>query len=200
MRKILQIVAFILFTLSLSASVLSAQVRVRTGQEERSQQNSSFATRLWYGGNVGLGFSSSSYQSLFQVGVSPMVGYKFFEEFSFGPRASIFYSHYRYNFGGSDVQTANPITWTAGVFTRYKILRTIFAHGEYEFENSPVFTIGNNGNLEVLRDERTNIYLGGGYNSGERFGYEIMVLYNLNQPENTVDSPFRIRFGFTYNF
>lgn len=115
------------------------------------------------------------------------------------PRVSFFYSHYRYNFGGGDVQTANPITWTAGAFARYKIIRTIFAHAEYEFANSPVFDFST-GELKVLREQRTNTYIGAGYNSGERFGYEILLLYNLAEPDNSVESPFRIRIGFTYNF
>lgn len=198
MNRIFKIMPLVVITLFLCQAGLEAQVRVETMEEKPKEKT--FASQLWYGGNVGLGFSSNSFQSLFQIGVSPMVGYKIFEQFSIGPRVSLFYSHYRYNFGGGDVQTANPLTWTVGAFARYKLFRTIFAHAEYEFENSPVFTLGGNGDLEVLRDQRTNTYLGAGYNSGERFGYEIMVLYNLSVAENSIESPFDIRFGFTYNF
>ncbi|MFN7117878.1 MAG: hypothetical protein ACK4TA_13845 [Saprospiraceae bacterium] len=200
MRKVSQIIALVIFAFVINHATLDAQVRVRDNSAEQTKPKNNFASHLWYGGNIGLGFSSNSFQSLFQIGLSPMVGYKLFDQFSVGPRVSFFYSHYRYNFGGGDVQTANPITWTAGAFARYKLFRTIFAHAEYEFENSPVFTIGGSGDLEVLREQRTNTYLGAGYNSGERFGYEIMVLYNLSLPENSVESPFDIRFGFTYNF
>lgn len=199
MNRILKIMTLVGFALLLFQTVLTAQVRVET-VEEKPQAENSFASHLWYGGNVGLGFSGTSYQSLFQIGVSPMVGYKITPQFSIGPRVSFTYSHYRYNFGGGDVQTANPVTWSAGAFARYKVFRTIFAHAEYEFENSPIFSLSNNGDLEVLRDQRTNTYIGAGYNSGERFGYEILVLYNFSLPENTVESPFDIRFGFTFNF
>ena len=41
---------------------------------------------------------------------------------------------------------------------------------------------------------------GAGYNSGGLWGYEIMILYNANQPENTIDSPFEYRIGFTYKY
>lgn len=199
MNRVLKTIILVLFTLFLCQSALEAQVRVER-MEDKPKEKSSFTSQLWYGGNIGLGFSSTSFQSLFQIGISPMVGYKITPQFSIGPRVSIFYSHYRYNFGGGDVQTANPITWTAGAFARYKIFRTIFAHAEYEFENSPVFAQGSNGDLQVLREQRTNTYLGAGYNSGERFGYEILVLYNLSLAENSIESPFDIRFGFTYNF
>lgn len=199
MNHISKITTLVILGLFLCQAALYAQVRVEQVGETSEKKETTFASHLWYGGNVGLGFSSNTFQSLFQIGVSPMVGYKFFEQLSVGPRVSLFYSHYRLNFGGGDVQTASPLTWTAGVFARYKLFRTIFAHAEYEFENSPVFDFST-GDLEVLRLQRTNTYIGAGYNSGERFGYEIMVLYNLSLAENSIESPFDIRFGFTYNF
>ncbi len=167
-------------------------------QSRNSKKENAFTSRLWYGGGLNLGFSGSQFESIFQLGVSPMVGYKIFEEFSIGPRVGIQYSHYRSNLGGR-TETANPLSWAAGVFSRYKIMRTIFAHAEYEFENAALFSYGVDG-LEVLRRERSNFYVGAGYNSGSTFGYEIVLLYNTLQPQNEIESPFRLRVGFTYNF
>lgn len=198
MRKIAQIIPFLLF-ITLTQSALQAQVRVRDNSQPEAKESSSFASHLWYGGNVGLGYSGGSYASLFQIGVSPMVGYKIFEPFSIGPRVSITYSAYRENYTGS-VQKANTVSWSVGAFARYKIIRSIFLHTEAELENTPIYTSAK-GKLEVLRRQRNNFYLGGGYNSSAGlFGYEILLLYNLNQPDNDVQSPFNIRFGFTYNF
>lgn len=199
MRKIAQIFTLVCF-LATCQTTVHAQVRVRDNSQSSTKKSNSFASRLWYGGNVGLGLSSNTFESIFQINLSPMVGYKIFDQFSIGPRASITYTNYRYKFGGGDVSSANPVSFSFGAFTRYKIIRSIFAHGEYEFENTPFFSFDNNGDIEVIRRQRNNTYIGAGYNAGDLFGYEILLLYNLNQPENDVDSPFRIRFGFTYNF
>lgn len=164
----------------------------------REREKDDFASRLWYGGGVNIGFSGGNFESIFQLGVSPMVGYKIFEEFSIGPRVALQYTHYRTELGGR-VETANPVSWAAGVFTRYKLFRSIFAQAEFEFENAAVFSFGVDG-LEVLRRERNNFYVGAGYNSGGEWGYEILLLYNTTQANNDINSPFVFRFGFTRNF
>lgn len=192
MKKTVTIsVLLLLFIAGLS---LDAQAQRR----DNRRSNSEFADRLWYGGGVNIGFSSTGFESIFQLGVSPMVGYKIYEEFSLGPRIALLYSHYRADFGGG-VQTANPVSWATGLFARHKLFRSIFAHVEYEFENAAVFDTFA-GDLEVLRRERSNFYIGGGYNSGGEWGYEILVLYNTLQPNNDLNPPFSFRFGFTRNF
>ncbi|MDX1940580.1 MAG: hypothetical protein SFU99_08510 [Saprospiraceae bacterium] len=194
MKKAIKISLLLLIVISLIQSVGQAQSRSR----ENDRRQSEFASRLWYGGGLALGFSSSGNESLFQLGLSPMVGYKIFEPFSIGPRVNLLYSHYRINFSG-DVEKADAVSWSAGVFSRYKIIRNIFAHIEYEFDNAAVFSYGLDG-LETLRRERSNFYVGGGYNSGGTWGYEILLLYNTLQPENDINPPFSFRIGFTHNF
>ena len=176
MKKVITISALLLLLVVCLQNEMEAQSR-----SNREQAGSTFASNLWYGGGVNLGFSGNNFESIFQLGVSPMVGYKIFEEFSIGPRVGIQYIHYRTDLGGR-VETANPISWSTGVFSRYKFFPTIFGHVEYEFENAAVFTIG------------------AGYNSGGEWGYEILVLYNTLQPENDINPPFSFRFGFTRNF
>lgn len=179
--------------------MLHAQVREVDPNVTEEPAKSTFASRLWYGGNLILGYSGGNYESLFQVGISPMVGYKVFEGLSIGPRASIIYSAYRLDLG-TEVDKSNTVSWAVGVFARYKIIRSIFVHTEAELEDTPIYLF-NGSALEVFRRQRNNFYVGGGYNSGQgAFGYEIMLLYNLNQPDNDVESPFDIRVGFTYNF
>lgn len=195
MKKAICLSAFFFLVLFCSFSPEAAAQRVNRDRK----QNDNFSSRLWYGGGLNLGFASNNFESLFQIGVSPMVGYKIFEEFSVGPRAAIQYSYYKVRFGNS-TESAQPLSWALGVFSRYKIIRNIFLHAEYELENEAVFNTFS-GDLEVLRRERNNVFIGGGYNSGAPFGYEILLLYNLNLPENnSLDLPFELRFGFTYNF
>ena len=167
-------------------------------------ESGGFAHRLWYGGGFTLGFSGNSFSSIFQLGVSPMVGYKITDEFSIGPRLSLLYLLYRAETGTIDgVQTANLFNYGLGAFTRYKITRSIFAHLEYGFDNE-VQTINYDLNAKdwvANRQLRNNAFVGGGFSDGNGvWCYEIYLLYNVLQEDNTLDLPFDFRFGLTYNF
>jgi hypothetical protein len=200
MKKILLLGSLLFAFLFLFENELCAQTdRERTRTEDYFDERGGFAHRLWYGGGFTLGFAGNQFESLFQLGISPMMGYKIFEQLSVGPRVSLTYSYYKVNYGGGRVEKAQPLNWSVGAFARYKIIPIIFAHVEYEYENAAVFVY--NPNLEVLRRNRDNTYIGAGYNSGNGlWGYEILLLYNLNTPENSIELPINLRFGITYNF
>jgi|APTNR8051073442_1049403.scaffolds.fasta_scaffold00202_5 hypothetical protein len=166
---------------------------------QQQREPSAFAKQLWYGGNVVLGFSSGFDYSLFQFGVSPMVGYKITPMLSLGPRASLIYSNVGVRFGGGgDVQRVNTLSWAMGAFARVRFARAFFGQVEYVFESQPFL----DSNLEVYRQNRPNAYIGVGYTTsqGSGWGTEILVTYNLTLPGNTLQSPFDYRIGFTYNF
>ncbi len=163
------------------------------------QSEQKFGERLWYGGNLNLGFSGNTGTNTFALGIAPMVGYKIGGPFSLGPRVSLQYIHFRARLVNNQVSTANPITWGAGVFGRAKISRNIFAHAEYELAEEAFVRVDLN-DIEVFRRQNGNTYIGAGYNSGNIWGYEIMALYNLTPPTDDLRAPFSIRFGFTYRF
>lgn len=176
--------------------------------DEYFDESGNFKQRLWYGGGFVLGFSGSNVANQFSIGISPMVGYKIFEPFSVGPKASIQYSVIKTNVTGEN-QTVQPVSWSAGVFSRYKIVRAIFAHVEFEFENEAdivddrgFINLDSNGEIIVNRRQRNNVFIGAGYNSndGGLVGFEIVLLYNLTEPENSLELPIDLRFGITYNF
>lgn len=169
--------------------------------EEYFDDRGGFKHRLWYGGGFSLGFASDQFTSLFQVGVSPMVGYKVIGDLSVGPRVSVLYNNFRVRLFGNEVESANPVSWAVGAFTRYKFLNFLFAHAEYELENR-AFVQTDGFTVDVLRQQRNNAYLGLGYNgsSGSLWGFEILLLYNVNLPNDAIESPFDIRAGVTYNF
>ena len=169
--------------------------------DEYFDESGGFGHKLWYGGGFNLNFSSNNFVSTFQIGVSPMVGYKITPEFSIGPRTAITYINLRVNDGGQ-VLTSNPLTWSAGAFARYKVFQNFFGHAEFEYQNA---VVGYNllpNDLEPVRQTQNNYFLGAGYNSGSGIvGYEIYLLYNVNLPETVLNqSPIVIRFGLTYNF
>lgn len=198
MRKI----AFLL-PLLLLLFLTTAQAQRRDGSQQRpSRSTSSLTQSLWYGGGFNLGFSGNGITNLFQFGVSPMVGYKIFEEFSVGPRVAIQYNYYKSRTGNGGTDSAQPLSWAVGAFTRYKIIPSLFAQVEFEFENEPVVLIDID-RINVVRREQNNFYLGGGYTSSRgigTWGYELVLLFNLNQSNSTIDLPYVLRVGVTYNF
>lgn len=172
----------------------------RKKKKSKKDNTETFAQHLWYGGSFNLGFSSNSIEKLFQIGVSPMVGYKITPKFSLGPRASINYIDYRIRSSGQ-VESAGFANYGIGAFSRYKIVPIIFAHVEYERENYGLADINNTGGLDVDRQSRNNTFVGLGYTEGYSImSYEILILYNLTLPDDVFESPWVIRFGFNYKF
>ncbi|MEY4134883.1 MAG: hypothetical protein ACOYOO_04955 [Saprospiraceae bacterium] len=161
------------------------------------QESPEFKDRIWWGGGFALGFSTINNITTVQLGLSPMVGYKFTERFSAGPRVSALMSYFSARtFTGPRDNKFAP-TWAGGIFSRYKLPGQLFAHLEYEFENR-AFVVQDIGGLVVNRNNFNNYYIGAGYNSN---GGELLILYNLNTVSGFQrTSPFVFRFGFTRNF
>ena len=210
MKKIIQL-SFLIGALMLCFNVESSaqygygkkkKKKKTEKNDEYFDESGGFAHKLWYGGGFNLNFSGNSFQSLFQIGISPMVGYKIAEPFSIGPRVAVQYNYLRVNNGGGQILKSSPITWSAGAFARYKVFQNFFGHLEFEYQNAVInYAFVPNG-LEPIRRTQNNYFLGGGYNSGNGIlGYEIYLLYNVNLPETNLDqSPIVLRFGITYNF
>ena len=205
MKRILQL-SLLLFVLLLAFQVdgFSQGKKKKSDTDKYFDESGNFASKLWYGGGFTLGFSGNNFESVFQFGLSPIVGYKITENFSVGPQASLVYIYYKAETGTIDgVESTNLLNYGIGAFARYKIARTIFAHVEYGFDNE-VSTLGYNSisrKWEVNRRLNNNAYIRGGYNDGNGvWGYEIYLLYNLIQDDTSLNLPFDIRFGVTYNF
>ena len=206
MKKILQL-SFLLLTFFLAFQADSYGQRVPSKKSDADKyfdERGNFASRLWYGGGFTLGFSGNNLESIFQLGISPMVGYKITNDLSIGPRGSLMYILYRAEtFTIDGVESANLFNYGMGAFARFKFARVLFAHGEYGFDNqvSNIVYDPSSKKWDVNRRLVNNAYLGLGYNDGSGlFGYEIYLLYNLLQEENTLSLPFDLRFGLTYNF
>ena len=195
---------------SAPAEAQRSKTKKSSGVAEYLDDKGDFTSRLWYGGGFNLGFSGNSYYSLFNLGVSPMVGYKVFDAFSVGPRVSLQYTYIKGVGTDGNIHKIHPLAYSAGVFARYKIFRSIFAQAEYEYESAELpyfsgpFLVYDIAQAQVAtaRINRDNAYLGVGYNSAVNggFGYEILLLYNFLATPNSTDLPIAIRFGFTYRY
>ena len=176
---------------------------LRYGQRNDRSNRDDFSGQLWYGAGAQLGFQGGNNQSFFQIGVSPIVGYKLTNFLSVGPRGSLVYNNFAYDVrvasGAIERQKENWIGWSAGLFTRAKIFQPFFAHVEYSLVSDQEFFASG----ESRRETRAIPFLGGGISQGGgpgQGGFEFMVLFRLTPRDRLNDQPFEIRSGFNYNF
>lgn len=182
--------------------------RSRNSTDEYFDESGNFGHRLWYGGNINLWLVNSA----FNIGITPMIGYKVLEQVSFGPRFTIDYYQEKLRTNVNTTVNYRSTTWGVGLFGRAKVFQNFFAHIEAEYQNTAVPSRTANGSLQLDPDDQdevltqrindNNFYIGAGYNSsaGGLFGYEIMILFNTTEGDNSERLPWDLRFGFTYNF
>ena len=174
----------------------------KTEDTEYFDESGGFKHRLWYGLGGSLNFSSQNGFNAFNLGISPMVGFKIIEPVSVGPRFTwnnLFVKQQVNSTIISDVISE----YGAGLFARYKPFRQIFAHVEYEYLTSQtVDGIDPNDPTKFSKSKisRDNLYFAIGYSSGSIISYEVMLLYNALQEKNTLALPFSFRAGLTYKF
>ncbi len=201
------------FTVAFSNDAFAQKKKTKKKSSKTDEyfDDSGFANKLWYGGSFLLGFAGSNNQSQFTFGLAPMIGYKLVNDLiSVGPRVGFEYNNIRVQAGGGGpVYKASPLSYSVGAFARVKPFNNFFGHFEYEHQSAESTDPDGNGYIEVnpqtgkIITERVpfnNVYVGAGYNSGGLWAYEIMLLYNVNYPDNVVNSPFSIRFGITHKF
>lgn len=215
--RLLLVIALILGMFGLSPDT-HAQ---RSGRADKYFEESGNLTgRLWYGGGFNLALAGSGDYNQFVFGLAPMVGYKITEDFSVGPRFGFDYQYVRGNaavynpnlatgqFLGFTNEKKSTFSLSGGIFARYKAYRSFFAHVEFELQNRELFLEDRGlliyetapGELLTIQETRENFYAGLGYTSGYPLGFEMLLLYNFNTPENTIELPFDLRFGINYNF
>jgi len=194
--------------------------------EQKSENSINFQDRLWYGAGGSLNFFDVPGQSQFTIGLFPMVGYKFNNWLSAGPRVEAAYTNIRIaafdsNTGNFRTVRTNQFDFGGGAFARAKSPFGIYLHTEYLIRNDQCLTDFNGDcqvenptswagarlddddrNLETKRLIRDSYYIGLGYNSSgfSKIGYEFQINYDLLLPDDVITSPFEIRAGLTYNF
>lgn len=196
LKRIIFILGLMVFLHSLSYT--QQRIQSRNPKQKREVENTNpFLSKLWYGGNLNLGFNSGVGFSLFNIGLAPMVGYKITPSFSIGPRLVLDYTYFGYRFNAFDKGRLNLFSGGIGPFARVKFTDFIFLHGEFMAESRqfPLF-VGND--YIKIRDYQPSLSLGIGYNTG---GGEMMILYNfLASSSPYIINPFEFRFGFTFGF
>lgn len=217
MKKNLLVITILTFILMLALSTdIDAQHRRKKKKKKKKKENTEyfdesggFKHRLWYGLGGNLGFRQLQGGSVFNIGISPMVGFKIIESVSVGPRFTLNNQRWKVDYG-TDIVTQNITEYGAGLFARYKPFRQFFAHTEYEsittnqlFDNGsglPAKDPDDPTQFYTEKSSRSKFLVGAGYTSGSDIGYEILILYNLLREENDFTNPLEFRVGFTYKF
>ena len=196
-----------------------AQTKKTSKTDEYFDESGNFASKLWYGLNVG---NLGGFGGNFNLNLSPMVGYELLPNLSVG---AILKFNYQYIDNGrgpignfSDNIQGNrrfsALDFSYGALTRYKIFNVAFIHAEYETttfkaprinrnSSSCIFDtcIDENGKYETVKNPEPYFYVGGGYNGGKGgFGYELSLLYNILDSANKSRIPWDFRIGLTYKF
>jgi hypothetical protein len=144
----------------------------------------SIKDRLYFGGNVGAWFGSTTY-----INLSPLVGCKITKQFSVG--GGITYNYYSQTSYG---QKYTSSIYGGNIFARYLALENAFVQVGWDHLSVPDF-YSPIANSRVWVD---NILLGGGYRQAfsERGSFVAAIFYNINQtPLSPYPNPI-IQIGF----
>ncbi len=152
------------------------------------EENSEFWDKVYFGGNFWVQFGTLTY-----VDISPLVGYRFTENFSAGP--GITYQYLRYK--RLDYSTS---VYGGRVFARHTIARQFFVEAQYENLNVE-FPVVVNGSFDYVREWVPGAFLGGGIYQpiGRRAAVILSVLYNFTYVDgkSPYNSPWVFNVGFT---
>ena len=131
-------------------------------------------------GNTDLGFSGNNRYSVFNIGLSALIGYRITDRFAVGP--GITYQHTSIKGPGFSDSYSNV---GGRIFGQALITDNIFVHAEAEaLRTAPIDRFGF---LDLSRRITVNSQFAGlGYRQrmGERAALDIVVLYNFNSFEN----------------
>lgn len=160
-------------------------------QKVEEEPKPTLLQKLFVGGSGDLGFQSNPYYgNFFNIGLSPIIGYKLTKNFAVGPG----FIYQFYNIGGNKFHD-----YGYKIFAQYLIYKGILAHAEHEVRNTqyePGSITSNN------RYTLRTTLAGGGYRqmASDRFGFDIYVLFPvITSADNAVSSSPVIRGGFIYH-
>jgi hypothetical protein len=154
------------------------------GQTDIPEMKPSFTDRLIFGGGLGLQFGTVTF-----IDVSPVVGYRITEKLEAGIGAT--YKYYKYNDFYVDATTGQKIDlkshmFGGSIYTRYHLLKNLFAHVEYErlkYNYDDIYSSGGQIIRDPIHTYINSLFVGGGLRqqiSANSYLF-IMALWNLTE-------------------
>lgn len=166
---------------------LATCILLASATNAQEQEKEKFGEKIYYGGSFGFSFGTN----YTFIDLSPLVGYGITERLSAGLGGT-----YQYVSSGG----ASDSNYGGRVFSRFGLLKNVFAHAEYEMINGiprdlDNFTLRPRAWLDAF-------FIGPGYSShlGGQEGMQIYLLFNLTYDElNTLyNEPYVLRISFTF--
>lgn len=160
--------------------LIAGMIVPRTAASQDSSvgnKSSSFADKLYVGGQVG--FTIGSYTS---ISIWPMVGYRATPKLSFGLQPG--YEYISYEYSGLDYSASN---YGLRAFSRYRFIPQLYGHIEFAYINYELATGIANNEIITEREFVPFLFLGAGYFqplSGKTSVYA-QVLFDVLQDENS---------------
>lgn len=146
---------------------------------------------VYIGGGVGLGFSSSTYGSNFNIGITPEIGYSLNNWLDAGVSLNLNYYSYNYGYTGGGTTKQRSFNYGGGVYLRAYPLQEFFiqVQPEYNFISTKLTNTNNSGVLR-LNQKAPSFLVGLGY--GRRIvgqsGFYTAILLDVGQDNS---SPYR---------
>ncbi len=188
-RRLLLILSVILF----SASVAKGQFK---------EEKPPLRDRMFFGGNFWMSFGTVT-----DIEISPLLG--FFVSPRLAVAGGIKYRFYRYK--NDPVLPDGSHIYGFNVFTRYYIIPdmsewikglnlSVFTHAEYEGLSLDNYYDATSTTYTPGRFWINSVLVGGGISQriGQRSAINLMLLYNLNESANSLESNPVIRVGFSF--
>jgi len=163
-------------------------------EEEPYEEKPSILSKMFVGGSGDLGFSSNPYYgSYFNIGASPLLGYRLNKIVALGP--GLVYNYY--NLGGNSFSD-----YGLKAFTQIIVYKAFFLHAEHQLLNAKAYDVDQTG--QIVNEYRQNIQstlAGAGYRqmASDRFGFDLYVLFNVANSTGETSSRPIIRAGIIYN-
>ena len=173
-RKIANISLISILLLSFSA-VAFAQDATQPAPPPQKKQA---ATKVYYGGEIGVSFGD-----YFSLSLRPLVGYSVTPKFSMGLK--VMYQYVNDSRYSEDLTSHN---YGGSIFSRYRFIPQIYAHAEYAFLNYERHTYYALPLPGGVRSERTNVpflLLGAGFLQpiGGNAALNLEVLFDVIQDD-----------------
>lgn len=170
----------------------------KTAEAAAPEENPRFdiLKKLFIGGSASLGFQSNRYYgNYFNIGGSPLVGYKITKYLAIGP--GLIYQFY--SMAGTKVHD-----YGLKGFGQVILYKSILAHFEHAVVQTQDFEFNPQGQItREFRQQVSSTLLGGGYRTmaNDRFGMDLYFLLPVSYSTNTYNTSYApvIRAGFIYH-
>lgn len=176
----------------------------------QSKQQSDFVSRLWYGAGGTAGFQGGNVTSIYSIGLTPQVGYKFNEWLSAGPRFGVTYTGVKAFTDRTNVrERAHLWDFSVSAFARARI-SAFYVQSEFgilsqnylrDFWRTGRIPLDINLEPAYARENQEVLLIGAGYNASVGgMGTDIGLFYNLFDDVNALGSPISIRIILTFGY